>query len=80
MRVYFILFKKLSKSVQDLLARANEVAEEVFSSMRTVRSFAGELHEVRRYKNKMADVYKLNKKEAAVYAGYVWCNSVSVTL
>ena len=46
--------------------------------MRTVRSFAGESQEVRRYKSKMVEVYKLNKKEAFVYAGYVWSNSVNI--
>ena len=64
--------------MQDALARGNEVAEEACSSMRTVRSFASETHEARRYEKRMRDVYALNKREALVYAGYMWSNNVSM--
>ena len=60
------------------MARGNEVAEEACSSMRTVRSFASEQHEAARYNERMQSVYALNKKEAAVYAGYMWSNNVSL--
>ena len=46
--------------------------------MRTVRSFASEQHEAARYNERMQSVYALNKKEAAVYAGYMWSNNVSL--
>ena len=63
--------------MQDALAKGNEVAEEACSSMRTVRSFASEGQEAQRYNARMRDVFKLNIKEAHVYAGYVWSNNVS---
>ena len=42
-------YKKLAEHIQDSLAYANESAEEVVSSMRTVRSFATETNEIDRY-------------------------------
>jgi len=72
----FELLQKLSKNVQDALARANEVAEEVFSSMRTIRSFANESEEMSRYADKLNITYKLKLKESVAYAGYMWSNQV----
>jgi len=43
------LVRKLSKHVQDALARAGEVAEETISGIRTVRAFAQERREIKRY-------------------------------
>jgi ABC transporter fused permease/ATP-binding protein len=43
--------RKLSKEVQDSLARSSEVAEESLSGIRTVRSFAAEAAEVTRYRD-----------------------------
>lgn len=71
-----LLLQKLSSSVQDSLAKANEVAEEVVSSMRTVRSFANESDEVKRYDIKLQVTKKLKMKEAFAYAGYIWSNEV----
>jgi len=74
--VWFCVVQKLSKHVQDALARANEVAEEVFSSMRTIRSFANEREEISRYADKLNVTYKLKRKESVAYAGYLWSNQV----
>ena len=63
--------------MQDSLAKVNEVAEEVISSMRTVRSFANEEDEVKRYDLKLQVTKKLKMKEAVAYAGYIWSNEVS---
>lgn len=71
-------FKNLQKKVQDSLAKVNEVAEEACSSMRTVRSFANEAAETKRYSEKMNVTYKLKVKEAFAYAGYMWSTDVSV--
>ena len=61
----------MTKKVQDTLAKANEVAEEATSSMRTVRSFANENVEAGRYADKLEDTYQLKKKEALAYATYM---------
>lgn len=63
--------------MQDSFASANGVAEEVVSTMRTVRSFANENGERDRYKDKMNDVYSVKKKQALAYAGYISSNEAS---
>eukprot|EP00058_Branchiostoma_floridae_P020402 XP_002605892.1 hypothetical protein BRAFLDRAFT_124898 [Branchiostoma floridae] len=69
-KIYGKYFKKLSKAVQDSLAKANEVAEETIASLRTVRSFAHETGECDRYREMLKSTYKLNLKEALAYGGY----------
>lgn len=64
--------------MQDSLAVANQVAEETCSSMRTVRSFANERAEADMYATKLQATYRLNVKEAIVYAGYAWSTMVGI--
>uniref|UniRef100_A0A8C1TIW3 Transporter 1, ATP-binding cassette, sub-family B (MDR/TAP) n=1 Tax=Cyprinus carpio TaxID=7962 RepID=A0A8C1TIW3_CYPCA len=73
-------YQKLSVQVQESLAKANDVATETFSSMKTVRSFANEDGETERYRKCLEDTYALNKVEAAAYAASTWTNSVSVLM
>uniref|UniRef100_A0A8C2KB10 Antigen peptide transporter 1 n=1 Tax=Cyprinus carpio TaxID=7962 RepID=A0A8C2KB10_CYPCA len=70
-------YQKLSVQVQESLAKANDVATETFSSMKTVRSFANEDGETERYRKCLEDTYALNKVEAAAYAASTWTNSMS---
>ncbi|XP_067268387.1 antigen peptide transporter 1 [Chanodichthys erythropterus] len=70
-------YQKLSVQVQESLAKANDVATETFSSMKTVRSFANEDGETERYKKCLESTYALNKVEAAAYAASTWTNSMS---
>ncbi|XP_033836380.1 antigen peptide transporter 1 [Periophthalmus magnuspinnatus] len=67
----------ISTQVQESLAKANQVATETFSNMKTVRSFANEEGETERYKNSLDKTYSLNKKEATAYAGMTWANSLT---
>lgn len=67
----------ISRNVQESLAKANQVATETFSNMKTVRSFANEDGETERYKKSLDDTYALNKKEAAAYAATTWANSMT---
>ena len=76
----FIKLQKLQKQVQDRFAIANEVAEEVCSSMQTVRSFANEEGEMKRYDSKLRDVYKVQFKQAAAYSGFIWSTQVCKSL
>ena len=71
--------RKLSKEVQDALAGANEVAEEGLAGIRTVRSFAAEPAEVRRYSARVEHAFELARRRArqsatfmgaASFAGY----------
>ncbi|KAA8591853.1 hypothetical protein FQN60_017227 [Etheostoma spectabile] len=67
----------IAVKVQESLAKANQVATETFSCIRTVRSFANEDGETERYKQQLDDTYALNKKEAAAYAASTWANSMT---
>ncbi|CAN9514202.1 unnamed protein product [Ophioblennius macclurei] len=62
---------------QELLAKANQVATETFSSIKTVKCFANEDGETERYRQQLEDIYTLNKKDAATYAASTWANSMT---
>ncbi|XP_035689925.1 ATP-binding cassette sub-family B member 9-like isoform X1 [Branchiostoma floridae] len=64
MKVYGDYLKKVAVDIQTSFARANEVADETCSNMRTVRSFANEDMECERYSNRLKDTYKLYIKKA----------------
>ena len=74
--IYGDYYKKLSTEVQEATAKANEIAAEVVSSMKTVRSFANEDGECKRYENKQEAIYKLKIKESFLYGGYRWCTEI----
>src|SRR5262249_4305018 len=54
--------RKLSLDVQDALAGSSEVAEEALGGIRTVRAFAAELHEVKRYSDRILQSFQLGRK------------------
>ncbi|XP_049553688.1 ABC-type oligopeptide transporter ABCB9 isoform X3 [Orcinus orca] len=76
--IYGKYYKRLSKEVQNALARASSTAEETISAMKTVRSFANEEEEAEVYSRKLQQVYKLNRKEAAAYMYYVWGSGLTL--
>ncbi|XP_024422695.2 ABC-type oligopeptide transporter ABCB9 [Desmodus rotundus] len=76
--IYGKYYKRLSKEVQNALARASNTAEETISAMKTVRSFANEEEEAEVYSRKLQQVYKLNRKEAAAYMYYVWGSGLTL--
>ncbi|CAG8574146.1 4069_t:CDS:1 [Paraglomus brasilianum] len=55
-----------SKDSQDAYAAAGAVAEQAFSSIRTVAAFGGEERETQRYISKLDRAYKVGKKRALV--------------
>ncbi|XP_061918708.1 antigen peptide transporter 1 [Entelurus aequoreus] len=67
----------LSVKVQESLAKANQVATESFSCIKTVKSFANEDGETERYRRAMEDTYNLHKKEAALYGVTTSANILS---
>ena len=69
--VYGRRIRKLSKEVQDSLAASSEVAEETISGIRTVRSFAAEASEVRRYAERVQHSFELAKKRAYAGSGFM---------
>ncbi|MDP6932483.1 MAG: ABC transporter transmembrane domain-containing protein [Myxococcota bacterium] len=62
--------RKLSRRVQDALAQATEVAEETLSGIRTVRCFAREAHESRRYGRSVDRSFDLARTRARVIASF----------
>ncbi|XP_033958004.1 antigen peptide transporter 1 [Pseudochaenichthys georgianus] len=70
-------YQTIAVLVQESLAKANQVATETFSNMKTVRSFANEDGETERYRERLEDTYSLNKKEALAYAASTWANSMT---
>ena len=56
--------RALSREVQDALASASQVAEESISGLRTVRSFAAESVEARRYAKAVATSFEIAKRRA----------------
>ncbi|PFX32325.1 ATP-binding cassette sub-family B member 9 [Stylophora pistillata] len=74
--IYGDYYKKLATEVQEETAKANEIAAEVVSSMKTVRSFANEDGEYERYKSKQDGIYRLKVKESFLYGGYRWWTEI----
>ncbi|XP_041933171.1 antigen peptide transporter 2a [Alosa sapidissima] len=68
--VYDTFYQKLSKEVQDSIARANDAAEETVSGIRTVRGFNTETRESRRYNNCLMDTHNLKNRRDTVRAVY----------
>nr|XP_057909434.1 antigen peptide transporter 1 [Doryrhamphus excisus]XP_057909435.1 antigen peptide transporter 1 [Doryrhamphus excisus]XP_057909437.1 antigen peptide transporter 1 [Doryrhamphus excisus]XP_057909438.1 antigen peptide transporter 1 [Doryrhamphus excisus]XP_057909439.1 antigen peptide transporter 1 [Doryrhamphus excisus] len=67
----------LSAKVQESVAKANQVATETFSCIKTVKSFANEDGETQRYREAMEEIYGLHKIQAAVYGITTSANSLS---
>ncbi|KAM6364612.1 antigen peptide transporter 1 isoform 2-T2 [Pluvialis apricaria] len=67
----------LSQRVQEALARATEVAVETFQAMATIRSFAHEARAAERYRQRLHRVYRLEGKDAAIYAATLWASGFS---
>lgn len=62
--------KRVSKLIQDFGASANEVAQETFSLMRTVRVYGTEKQEVTRYKHWLDKLADVSLRQSAAYG--VW--------
>jgi len=63
--------RRLSREVQDALAKASEVAEESLSGIRTVRSFAAEELEVQRYHAAVDRSFDLARRRARLAASFM---------
>jgi ABC transporter fused permease/ATP-binding protein len=62
---------KLSKKAQDALARANEAAEETIAGIRTVRSFAREEAESKRYGDRIWESFRVSRRRVRVVAIFI---------
>ncbi len=66
--VYGRRMRKISRDVQDALARSTEVAEETIAGIRTVRAFAREPSEQARYSAAVQESYALARYRARIIA------------
>ncbi|KAM9852192.1 antigen peptide transporter 1 isoform 2-T2 [Aulostomus maculatus] len=66
----------LSVKIQDSLAKANQVATETFSCIKTVKSFANEDGETERYRQRLDQTYSLSRREALAYGLSTSANSL----
>lgn len=62
--------RSLSKTTQDALAGASEVADETLGNIRTVRSFAREDFEVNRYGAKVDVAFQMGRRLALTYGTF----------
>uniref|UniRef100_A0A4W5L5E0 Transporter associated with antigen processing, subunit type a n=1 Tax=Hucho hucho TaxID=62062 RepID=A0A4W5L5E0_9TELE len=69
--VYDNYYLRLSKEVQDSMARANEAAGETVAGIRTVRSFNTERSEAGRYDHRLMDTHNLKTRRDTVRAVYL---------
>ncbi|KAK6727494.1 hypothetical protein RB195_005277 [Necator americanus] len=74
---YGSYYDKLSEETQTTIAKANAKAEEVLGTMKTVRSFACEMFEVKAFEDNLDATLKMNKKKSLAYMGYTWNNEFS---
>ncbi len=83
---YGKILRRLSKKVQDALARSTEVAEETLAGIRTVRAFAREDAEGDRYAENVEEVFSLARARARLGAffgggmGFAFGGAVAVVL
>ncbi|XP_072562108.1 antigen peptide transporter 2a [Paramormyrops kingsleyae] len=64
-------YQRLSKEVQDSIARGNDAAGEAVGGIRTVRSFSAEQREATRYGDKLTDTHSLKTRRDTVRAVYL---------
>uniref|UniRef100_A0A8C9S759 Transporter associated with antigen processing, subunit type a n=1 Tax=Scleropages formosus TaxID=113540 RepID=A0A8C9S759_SCLFO len=69
--IYDAYYQRLSREVQDSMARANDVAGEAVAGIRSVRSFSTEKSESLRYGNKLLDTHKLIVRRDTVRTLYL---------
>ncbi|XP_006882263.1 PREDICTED: antigen peptide transporter 1 [Elephantulus edwardii] len=70
-------YKLLAVRVQNYLAESSQVAIEALSAMPTVRSFANEEGENRRFKQKLQEIKTVSQQEALAYAVNAWTTNIS---
>ncbi len=68
--LYARFIKKLGEAYQARLAESSNAAQEVFSSLRTVRSFAAERKEAVRYGEAVSAAYATGARRAYAYGGF----------
>ncbi|CEF68553.1 ATP-binding cassette sub-family B member 9 [Strongyloides ratti] len=79
-KIFGSYYDELSELTQDAIASSNDTAEEVISTMRTVRSFACEEFESQRYFDKLTDTLNVTWKKAISYLIFIWASEIFQTV
>uniref|UniRef100_A0A0K0FUY4 ABC-type antigen peptide transporter n=1 Tax=Strongyloides venezuelensis TaxID=75913 RepID=A0A0K0FUY4_STRVS len=79
-KIFGSYYDELSEETQDAIASSNDTAEEVISTMRTVRSFACEEFETQRYFDKLTYTLKITWKKAIAYLIFIWASEIFQTV
>ncbi|KAI3420326.1 ABC transporter transmembrane region [Globodera pallida] len=79
-KIFGIYYDFLSEKVQEAVAHSNDVAEEVLSTMRTVRSFACEEFESIRFYDKLTITMTVTKRKAVAYVAFLWVSELFQTI
>ena len=75
-QVYSKYMQTLSQDIQTSIANSTKVAEEVISSMATVRSFANEPNECRRFDIELEEFYRHNINQGFGWGTYVFITTL----
>ncbi|KAF1769532.1 hypothetical protein GCK72_001349 [Caenorhabditis remanei] len=75
-KIFGTYYDHLSERTQDTIAASNDVAEEVLSTMRTVRSFACENVESDRFYGKLTHTLDVTRTKAIAYIGFLWVSEL----
>lgn len=79
-KIFGSYYDELSEVTQDAIASSNDTAEEVISTMRTVRSFACEEFESQRYFDKLTHTLNVTWKKAIAYLIFIWASEIFQTV
>ncbi|CEF68673.1 ATP-binding cassette sub-family B member 9 [Strongyloides ratti] len=71
-KVFGVYYDVLAEETQDSVAKSNAHAEEILSAIRTVKSFACEKFEAKRFLGFLDATLKIGGKRALVIIGYIW--------
>ncbi|CAI4225841.1 unnamed protein product [Auanema sp. JU1783] len=75
-KIFGVWYDRLCAESQDTIAKSNDVAEEVISSIRTVKSFACERFEARRFLEHLNETLRIATKRCMVVTGLIWTNEL----
>ncbi|KAL6732530.1 hypothetical protein Aduo_003282 [Ancylostoma duodenale] len=75
-KVFGVWYDKLSEETQNSVAHANDVAEEVLSAIRTVKSFACERFEGYRFLGYLNETLAIATRKVACVIGLIWTNEL----
>ncbi|XP_055487154.1 antigen peptide transporter 2-like [Leucoraja erinacea] len=79
-KMYNLYHMRLVLQVQDSIARSNQLAGEIVSSIKTVRSFAAEDLESELFEKKLQETHQLKNKRDLVTAVYLLCHRLAQLL